>query len=97
LSLVALLLLAVLYGFCAFIAWRGVRTTMSRPGLGILAAVCMFILGMAAWNSLVLLEFGMEAYAMGVTDDLSIPLHVWEIGAVIAVVKFAPLWLLGKA
>lgn len=87
----------MLYGFCAFVAWRGVRNTLNKPVLGAVATVCMLVLGLAAWNTLVLLEFGIEAYAMGVTDDLIIPMHVWDIAAALTVLKFAPLWLLGKA
>jgi hypothetical protein len=97
LSLIALLLLAVLYGFCTFVAWRGVRNTLSRPVLGLVATICMVVLGVAAWNSLSLLNLGMQAYAMGVQDDLIVPVDLFQIGALATVVKFAPLWLLGKA
>lgn len=96
-SLVALLLLAVLYGFCAFIAWNGVRKTAQQPVLGVVATICMLILGIAAWNSLSLLNLGMQAYAMGVQDSLIVPVDLFQIGALVTVVKFAPLWLLGKA
>lgn len=87
----------MLYGFCAFVAWRGVRNTLNKPVLGVVATVCMLILGLAAWNSLSLLNLGMQAYAMGVHDDLIVPVDLIQIGAMATVVKFAPLWLLGKA
>ena len=96
-SLLALMLLAVLYGFCALIAWQGVRNTPSKPVLGVVATICMLVLGIAAWNSLSLLNLGMQAYAMGVQDDLIVPVDLFQLGALATVVKFAPLWLLGKA
>lgn len=96
-SLLAVLFLAILYTCCAFIAYRGVRTTLQRPLLGALALVCMVVMGLAAWHNLTLLNLGMQAYAMGVTDDLVIPVDLWQVGAFVAVAKYAPLWLLGKA
>lgn len=96
-SLLAVLFLAVLYTCCAFIAWRGVRTTLQRPLLGFVALVCMLVMAVAAWENLALLSLGMQAYSMGVTDDLVIPVGLWQLGAFVATAKFAPLWLLGKA
>jgi len=97
LSLLALLLLAVLYLCFAFVDWRGVRTTLKKPLQGMLALVCMIVLGKAAWDNLALLGFAVEAYSLGVEGDLEIPINLFQLVAVAITVVYAPRWLVEKA
>lgn len=96
-SLLALLLLAVLYLAFAFVDWRGVRNTLQKPAQGIMAAICMYILGRAAWDNLALLGFAVEAYSLGVEGDLQIPFNLFQLAAVAITAVYAPRWLVEKA
>lgn len=96
-SLLALLLLAVLYLAFAFVDWRGVRNTLQKPLQGFLALICMLVLGKAAWDNLALLGFAVEAYSLGVTDDLEIPFNLFQLAAVAITAVYAPRWLVEKA
>lgn len=96
-SLIALLLLAVLFLAFAFVDWRGVRTTLQKPLQGLLALSCMIVLGKAAWDNLALLGFAVEAYSLGVADDLKIPLNLFQLAAVAVTAVYAPRWLVEKA
>lgn len=96
-SLIALLLLAVLYLAFAFVDWRGVRTTLQKPLQGALALVCMIVLGKAAWDALALLGFAVEAYSLGVQADLQIPFSLFQLGAIAITAVYAPRWLVEKA
>lgn len=92
-TLIALLLLAVLFLAFAFVDWRGVRTTLQKPVQGLLALACMLVLARAAWDNLALLGFAVEAYSLGVTDDLEIPLNLFQLAAVGITALYAPRWL----
>jgi hypothetical protein len=95
-SMLALLVMAIIYAFCAFLFWRGVRNTLEQPILGVLATICMAIAAAAAWDSLRLLDLAMQAYAMGVKDDVYIPINAFQAGSLVVALKYAPLWLLGR-
>lgn len=95
-SMVTCLAWAIACLIAALICWRGVRMP-KRPALAALACVCMAILATSAWNALQLVNIAMQAHAMGIRDELKIPGSVWSLASIGVVIKFAPLWLLGKS
>lgn len=94
-TLVALLLLSLLFLAFALVDWRGVRNTLQRPIQGFVALVCMLVLGGAAWSNLALLSDALQAYGMGVTDPVIPSLNLFQVLAVAITAWFAPRWLVG--
>lgn len=93
-SMVTLLAWAIACLFGAFVCYRGIDR--ARPWLSALALVCMLVLGAAGWRSLELLNLSMQAYAMGVDEPIQIPGSIWSLASIGVVIKYAPLWLLGR-
>lgn len=93
--LLALLAWAALLTFAAIVAWQGVRRTPDRPLMGLLATVCVVALGITAWQAFQATGQALEAYAVG--DPMpGAPANLWAFGSLAVVVKYAPMWLLGR-
>lgn len=93
--LAALLGYAMILTFAAVVAWQGVRRTPDRPLLGVLATACVVALTITAWQAFGAVSAAMEAYAVG--DPMpGAPGNLWAFGSLAVVVKYAPLWLLGR-
>jgi hypothetical protein len=80
--------------FGAFVCWHGIRK--SRPWLSGLACVCGAVLVVSGLRALGLLNTSLEAYAVGEPPPATLPGSIWSIASLGVVVKFAPLWLLGR-
>lgn len=79
----------------AVIAWGGIRRSSFWTALT--ALLCLLVLGSDALGTLRLLSLTMESYAMDVPQPARVVIYPWTLAALVAVWKFAPLWLLGRS
>ena len=91
----ALLAWAMLLTFAAIVAWQGVRRTPDRPLMGLMATACMLALSVTAWQAFQATGAALEAYAVGGPAP-GAPGNLFAFGSLAVVVKYAPLWLLGR-